>query len=42
LAVTVDEVEEATGMNFFKTLPKEEQERLESASDLRAWGTGGR
>jgi len=37
LVVTVDEVEEATGMDFFKTMPKEEQDRLERALDLRAW-----
>jgi len=36
--LTVDEVEEATGFDFFKTLPKEEQDRLESASDFKAWG----
>jgi len=42
LVVTVDEVEEATGMDFFGTLPKEEQGRLESALDLRAWDIGER
>jgi len=42
LTVTVDEVEEATGMDFFGTMPKEEQDRLESALDFKAWGIGGR
>jgi len=35
--VTVDEVEEATGFDFFSKLPKAEQKRLESAADFKAW-----
>jgi len=42
LTATVDEVEEATGMDFSGTMPKEEQERLEGALDFKAWGIGGR
>lgn len=36
-AVTVDEVEKATGIDFFTNLPKEEQKRLESTIDKSAW-----
>ena len=36
-AVSVDEVEEATGMDFFNKLPKDEQDKLESECDTRAW-----
>lgn len=36
-AVTVDEVEEATGLDFFSELPDEEEARLESEVNLRLW-----
>ncbi len=36
-AVSVDEVERKTGLDFFPTLPHEEQERLESTVNLDAW-----
>ena len=36
-AVSVDEVEQKTGLNFFPYLPNEEQERLESPVNLDAW-----
>ena len=36
-AVSVDEVEHRTGLDFFPTLPQEEQERLESVVNLDAW-----
>ena len=36
-AVSVDEVEHRTGLNFFPFLPNEEQERLESPVNLDAW-----
>ncbi|MBQ3362631.1 MAG: DNA/RNA non-specific endonuclease [Muribaculaceae bacterium] len=36
-AVSVDEVEHKTGLDFFPTLPREEQERLESTVNLDAW-----
>lgn len=36
-AVSVDEVELKTGMDFFPTLPAEEQQRLESGIHLDAW-----
>ena len=36
-AVSVDEVERRTGLDFFPTLPAEEQQRLESAVNLDAW-----
>jgi len=42
LVATVDVVEEATGFDFITTLPKEVWEWLGNASDLRAWGIGGR
>ena len=35
--VTVDEVEEATGLDFFSKLPSDVQKRLESHSDPKAW-----
>ena len=35
-AVTVDAVEEATGLNFFSKVPKEEQERLERTISVKA------
>ena len=35
--VTVDAVEEATGLNFFSKVPKEEQERLERTISVNAW-----
>ena len=34
---TVDEVEEATGLDFFTNLSKSEQNELESSSDLSKW-----
>ena len=36
-AVSVDEVECRTGLDFFPTLPAEEQQRIESAVNLDAW-----
>lgn len=36
-AVSVDEVERRTGLDFFPTLPAEEQQRLESTANLDAW-----
>ena len=36
-AVSVDEVEQKTGLNFFPYLPNEEQERLECPVNLDAW-----
>lgn len=36
-AVSVDEVERLTGLDFFPTLPPEEQQRLESPVNLDAW-----
>ena len=36
-AVSVDEVERRTGLDFFPTLPNNEQQRLESAHNLDAW-----
>ena len=36
-AVSVDEVERRTGLDFFPTLPDEEQDRLESGVNLEAW-----
>lgn len=36
-AVSVDEVERRTGLDFFPTLPDDEQQRLESALNLDAW-----
>ena len=36
-AVTVDKVEELTGLDFFSELPKEQQEALESNITIDAW-----
>ena len=36
-AVSVDEVEQRTGLDFFPTLPTKEQEQLESTVNLDAW-----
>ncbi len=36
-AVSVDEVERRTGLDFFPTLPDDEQQRLESPVNLGAW-----
>lgn len=36
-AVSVDEVEEATGLDFFPNLPKEKQDRLESECNPNKW-----
>jgi len=36
-AVTVDSVEEATGLDFFSVIPKEKQEKLESTITIKAW-----
>ena len=36
-AVSVDEVERRTGLDFFPTLPDDEQRRLESPVNLDAW-----
>lgn len=35
--VSVDEVEKITGIDFFTNIPKEEQERMESRSDISSW-----
>ena len=35
--VSVDDVEEATGLDFFSALPQEVQRELESKSDLSKW-----
>ena len=36
-AVTVDAVEDATGLNFFSLVPQPKQEQLESAISVRDW-----
>ena len=36
-AVTVDEVEEITGINFFSKLPKNEERKAESTYNLQDW-----
>lgn len=36
-AVSVDEVERRTGLDFFPTLPDDEQQRLESSIHIDAW-----
>lgn len=36
-AVSVDEVERRTGLDFFPTLPSDEQQRIESPVNLDAW-----
>ena len=36
-AVSIDEVERRTGLDFFPSLPAEEQQRLESTVNLDAW-----
>lgn len=36
-AVSIDEVEQRTGLDFFPTLPAEEQQQLESEVKLDAW-----
>ncbi|MBR6431470.1 MAG: DNA/RNA non-specific endonuclease [Muribaculaceae bacterium] len=36
-AVSIDEVERRTGLDFFPTLPDNEQQRLESEVNLEAW-----
>jgi endonuclease G len=35
--VSVDEVEQKTGLDFFSMLPKEQQEALESNITIDAW-----
>ena len=35
--VTVDDVEEATGLDFFSALPEDVQRRLESRSNPKDW-----
>ena len=35
--VSVDEVEQKTGLDFFSLLPKEQQEALESNITIDAW-----
>lgn len=35
--VSIDEVEAATGMDFFSTLPDEIESKVESASDINLW-----
>ena len=34
---SVDEIERLTGIDFFSSLPDEQEDRLESMTDLRAW-----
>lgn len=36
-AVAVDEVESLTGIDFFKTLPDDEEKRIEKACNLQVW-----
>ncbi|MBP5585261.1 MAG: DNA/RNA non-specific endonuclease [Lentisphaeria bacterium] len=36
-SVTVDAVEQATGLDFFNLLPQPQQEQLESSIDISAW-----
>ena len=36
-AMSVDQMEKLTGMNFFIHLPDKMEERLEATYDLRAW-----
>ena len=36
-AVTVDAVEDATGLNFFSLVPQPKQEQLESTISVRDW-----
>jgi len=36
-AVTVDAMEEVTGLDFFSVIPKEKQEKLESTITIKAW-----
>lgn len=36
-AVTVDAVEEATGLDFFSTVPQPKQEQLESTITVKDW-----
>lgn len=35
--VTVDRVEEITGLDFFPKLPQPQQEQLESTINVQAW-----
>lgn len=37
-AVTIDEIESQTGIDFLEGLPDSEEEKLESTIDLKAWG----
>jgi len=37
-AVTIDLIEERTGIDFFEALSNSEEEKLESMLDLKAWG----
>lgn len=39
-ACSVDDVERATGLDFFSSLPQKEQKRLESSFDLTQWSWG--
>lgn len=36
-ATSIDEIEEITGLNFFPQIPDEDEEKLESKYDVRAW-----
>lgn len=36
-AVTIDSVEQVTGLNFFPLLPNDQEERIERTLDLKAW-----
>ncbi len=37
-AVTIDEIETKTGIDFFQALPDSEEDKMESTIDLKAWG----
>ena len=37
LAVTVDEVESATGFDFFSSLPDDIEEQVEASANFRIW-----
>lgn len=40
-ALSIDEVEEITGIDFFPEIPEEDQKKLESTYDVRAWRVDG-
>ena len=37
MAISVDSVEKVTGINFFPSIPDEQQKSMEAAVDLRSW-----